>query len=104
MKGVEFGKSTVREVSDGYLISDLHLTQIIRQTVIGVDVLHAEKAEGSLSRFLFYVRGDKVKIKECINNVFSGKVTGVEKEMVKFSEGISYLKQLLDLAKNNSNG
>ena len=100
MKGVEFGKSTVKEVSDGYLVSDLHLTQIIRQTVSGVEVLHAEKAEGSLSRFLFYVRGDKVRIKACIAAVFSGKSTGVEKEMVKFSEGISHLKKLLDIAKD----
>jgi len=100
MKGIEFGKSTIKEVADGYLISDLHLTQIINQTVSGISVPHAEKAEGSMSRFLFYVRGDKVKIKECIKNVFSGKVTGVEKEMVRFSEGISYLKQLLDVVKN----
>ena len=100
MKSMEFGKSTIKEVTDGYLISDLHLTQIIRQTVSGVDVLHAEKAEGSLSRFLFYVRGDKAAIKECIGKVFSGKSTGVEKEMVRFSEGINHLKQLLDVAKD----
>ena len=100
MKGVEFGKSTVREVSDGYLISDLHLTGIILLTVSGTQCLHAEKSEGSMSRFLFYLRGDKKAMKDCINSVFSGKSTGVEKEMVNFSEKISFLKQLLDVAKS----
>lgn len=100
MKGVEFGKSTVREVSDGYLISDLHLTTIVALTVNGAEVLHAEKADEHSLRFLFYVRGDKAKIKECINHVFSGKATGVEKKMVDFAEKVNHLKALLDVAKN----
>ncbi len=102
MKGIVFSESTVREMPDGYLLSDLHLSAIIALTVSGVQILHAEQAEKGSPRFLFYCRGDKKAIKNCINSVFSGKSTGVEKEMVAFAEKINFLKHLLDLAKTQN--
>lgn len=101
MKGMRTGKTIVRPVEDGYLISDLHLASIVLNVVSGAECLHAKNAsEDGHPRFLFHIQGDPVKIKECIDSVFTGKETVAEvHKFEKFVKTINYLKDLIDVSK-----
>ena len=104
MKGIVLQSSIVREKDEGFLISDLHLASMLLVITSGTEALYAEKASGeNSSRLLFYIKGDKVKLRENINRIFSGQVTGVEKDMIRLVETISYLKKLLDVRKEKPN-
>jgi len=102
--GINFAKGVLKEVNDGYLVSDLYLCGMILNLVDGTSCLHAEKDSDNGSRFLFYIKGDKIQIKRCVDMIFAGQETGLGQKFSRFVESINYLKTLLDVAKSRPNG
>jgi hypothetical protein len=96
-------KMVVKIVEDGIVLSDLHLAGMILACVEGTACYKAIPREGSNTRFLFYINGDKDKIGQFVEYWFSGDKKNVNaalksraEELRKYGNIISMLKALLD--------
>ena len=102
-------KMVVRVTDEGVILSDLHLAAMVLSCVEGTACYKTIPRDGSNTRFLFSISGDKDKIHEFIDYWFSGNkkvVSGILKERAeelrKYGNIISMLKALLDKSRADS--
>lgn len=95
-------KSFIRYQDDGVLLSDIYLAAVVINVLNGVECYQTVPTGNSQSRFLFYLKGDKDKIKETIDAFYAAKIDDLGQKLTKFISTVQYLKTLLDRSKGVS--
>jgi len=103
-------RMVVKVTDEGIILSDLHLAGMVLACIEGTACYQTMPREGSNTRFLFYIKGDKAKISEFIEYWFSGDKKHVNEiiqkrseELRKYGNIISMLKALLDKSRADTN-
>jgi len=97
------GVSTIKFDEQGVYLSDIHLAAVVLNLVPGAECTSAVPSN-TQPCFLFYIKGDVPQIKHVISDFYSARIDGLGAKLKRFVMTVSYLKLLLQKAREGGNG